>query len=213
MHTGPKSTSTSLLKDCCDLPKCNMVAAAACCTGKYALEGLLPPQQQEAVFELLDVLSMLWRKVVLRSELEGFRQQLHEALHKLEVFFPCSMMYIKTHNTVHLVDKILAVGPLYLTSMFPFERSYRIMKAWITNKRYPEASLAKNVMAFTMATFYKACHGTALSFANSSIFDVGGDDDSPLSVVTPFGVQGNGNWIVTTSSPRNTNKEVGGQQC
>lgn len=172
------------------------------------MEGLLPALQQDAVFEMLDVLAMLWRKVWVRSDLDPFRERLHEALHKLEVAFACNMMYIKTHNLIHLVDKIPAMGPLYLTSMFPFERSYRIMRKWITNPRFPEASLAKNVMAFAMATFYKACHGAALSFANSSIFDLGGADAAPASLVSPFGVEENGNWIVTTSSPWNMIKQV-----
>jgi hypothetical protein len=118
-------------------------------------------------------------------------------------------MYIKTHNTIHLVDKILLVGPLYLTSMFPFERSYRIMRAWIKNNRFPEASLAKNIRAFTMATYFKACQGAALNFNTSTVFDVGGPDAAPLSVATPFGIESNGNWIVTTSSPRNTHTQVG----
>jgi hypothetical protein len=160
-------------------------------TGKYALEGLLPPPQQEAVFELLDVLAMLWRKVWVRSDLEAFKEKVHEALHKLEVTLPCQMMYIKTHNISHLVDKIVAVGPLYLTSMFPFERSYRIMRKWIHNNRYPEASLAKNVKAFTMAVFYKASQGAALSFQAASIFDVGGEDAASITSVCPFGVQAN----------------------
>lgn len=194
---------------------CNGAAAATCVlllfhyclchSGKFSLAGLLPQQQEAAVFTLLDSLAILWRKAVRRSDLDAMRAQVVEALNMLEASFPCVMMYIKTHNVLHLVDKIAAVGPLYLTSMFPFERSYRQMKAWIKSKKDPEASLVQNVIAFNMATLYKAQRLDSLSFASASLFELGAAADSgPLSAVSPFGADSAGNWIVSTSSSRRT---------
>jgi hypothetical protein len=56
----------------------------------------------------------MWRKVIPREDLAAMQQQLEQALHQLEVAFPCQMMYVKTHNTVHTVEKIRLCGPLYI---------------------------------------------------------------------------------------------------
>jgi hypothetical protein len=199
-HCHAAAAATCVLVLCC---------CCLCHTGKFALAGQLPQQQEAAVFALLDSLAILWRKAVRRSDLCAMRGQVVEALNMLEAAFPCVMMYIKTHNVLHLVDKIAAVGPLYLTSMFPFERSYRQMKAWIKSRKDPEASLVQNVIAFNMATLYKAQQLDSLSFACSSLFDLGAAADlGPLSAVSPFGADSAGNWIVSTSSSRRTRLQV-----
>ena len=124
--------------------------------GKYALSGLLPRAQEVALFRLFDVLSVLWRKELTVCEVRALKTQLAEALTAIELAFPVSEMDIKMHVLMHLPDKILWVGPLYITSMFAYERLYKTLKAWIGNKRYPEASIIRGFVDFQQALWYEA---------------------------------------------------------
>jgi hypothetical protein len=149
--------------------------------GKYALEGLLPAQQQQAVFKLFDFMSAAWGKAIKRSDLPDLQRQGVEALHLFECAFPCSMQFIKTHNFVHMVDKIAMLGPLYVTSMFPYERSYKQLKAWVMNQALPEASLTQNIRACMMAVGYMAAQGDSIGQAVTAILDREGRQSSLLS--------------------------------
>jgi hypothetical protein len=42
---------------------------------------------------------------------------------------------------IHLVDQILTLGPLYLHSMFPYERYMAILMSYVRNRAYPEGSI------------------------------------------------------------------------
>jgi hypothetical protein len=172
--------------------------------GKYALVGLLPEQQQTALFSLLDVLALLCRKVIMKADLDGLHTRLVQALHRMEVCFPCSMMYIKMHNLVHMVEKIRLLGPLYLTAMWAYERSYRTFKALIKSRRHPVASLAQNLVAFNMAVLCKAEAGSELSHDASGLFDAvpAAAPAAGASFLAPYAADDAGNWLVETSQGR-----------
>jgi hypothetical protein len=40
---------------------------------------------------------------------------------------------------IHLVDQIFTLGPLYLHSMFLYERFLAVLKAYVRNCAYPES--------------------------------------------------------------------------
>jgi hypothetical protein len=42
---------------------------------------------------------------------------------------------------IHLIDQILALGPLYLYSMFPYERFLTVLKAYVWNRAHLEDSI------------------------------------------------------------------------
>jgi hypothetical protein len=42
---------------------------------------------------------------------------------------------------IHLVDQILILGPLYLHSMFLYERFLAVLKAYMRNRAHPECSI------------------------------------------------------------------------
>jgi hypothetical protein len=42
---------------------------------------------------------------------------------------------------IHLVDQILTLGPLYLHSMFSYERFLAVLKAYVRNRAHPEGSI------------------------------------------------------------------------
>jgi hypothetical protein len=42
---------------------------------------------------------------------------------------------------IHLIDQIFTLGPLYLHSMFSYERFLAILKAYVRNHAHPEGSI------------------------------------------------------------------------
>jgi hypothetical protein len=56
----------------------------------------------------------------------------------LEMCFHTSFFDMKEHLMIHLVDQILTLGPLYLHSMFLYERFMAVLKAYVWNRAHPE---------------------------------------------------------------------------
>ena len=46
------------------------------------------------------------------------------------------------HVLVHLVDKIVILGPVFLHNMFPFERFMGVLKKYVCNCARPEGSIS-----------------------------------------------------------------------
>jgi hypothetical protein len=42
---------------------------------------------------------------------------------------------------IHLVDQIYTLGPLYLHSIFSYERYLAVLKSYVRNHAYPEGSI------------------------------------------------------------------------
>jgi hypothetical protein len=42
---------------------------------------------------------------------------------------------------IHLVDQMLILGPLYLHSMFLYERYLAVLKSYVRNRAHPEGSI------------------------------------------------------------------------
>jgi hypothetical protein len=42
---------------------------------------------------------------------------------------------------IHLVDQILILGPLYLHSMFSYERYLAVLMSYVWNRAHPEGSI------------------------------------------------------------------------
>lgn len=152
----------------------------------------------------------------MRAELTGLEEQLVHALHQMELYFPAHFMFIKTHNMVHMVEKIRMVGPLYITSMFPHERSYKQLRSWIKSTVHPVASLAQNVVAFNMSVLYQASRSSDTPIHHmASVFDVPaatdsmGEDGAPANanasdamLLSPYTVTAAGDWSIETGIGR-----------
>jgi hypothetical protein len=48
---------------------------------------------------------------------------------------------MQEHLMIHLVDQILTLGPLYLHSMFSYERYLAVLKAYVRNRAHPEGCI------------------------------------------------------------------------
>jgi hypothetical protein len=70
-------------------------------------------------------------KVIGCKELDDLKAYMIETMCVLEVCFPPPLFDMQEHLMVHLVDQILTLGPLYLDSMFLYERFLRVLKAYV----------------------------------------------------------------------------------
>jgi hypothetical protein len=66
-----------------------------------------------------------------------------QCLVSFELVFPPSFFNIMTHLLVHLVKEISILGPVFLHSMFPFERFIGVLKKYVRNRARPEGSIVK----------------------------------------------------------------------
>lgn len=129
----------------------------ACFTGKYGLYKLFTTEKHEAAFfQLLDAGSLMWRKSMTMHEAMELKCIVVQALHNFEQNFPVSEMDVKLHNWIHLAEKLALVGPFQCTYMFPYERSYKILREWMTNKRYPESTILKTAVRFNHSLAWMA---------------------------------------------------------
>jgi hypothetical protein len=81
------------------------------------------------------------QKVIDRKELDDLKAYMIETIHMLEMCFPPSFFDMQQHLMIHLVDQILTLGPLYLHSMFPYERCMAMLKSYVWNRAHPEGSI------------------------------------------------------------------------
>jgi hypothetical protein len=51
---------------------------------------------------------------------------------------------MKEHLMIHLVDQIHTLGPLYLHSMFPYERFLAVLKTYVRNHAHPEGFIMED---------------------------------------------------------------------
>jgi hypothetical protein len=59
----------------------------------------------------------------------------------LEMCFPPYFFDMQEHLIIHLVNQILTSDPLYLHSMFPYERYLAILKAYVRNHAHLEGCI------------------------------------------------------------------------
>ena len=66
---------------------------------------------------------------------------------RLEMFFPPSFFDIMVHLLVHLVRVIKFCGLVYLRWMYPIERYMEILKGYVKNQYFSEASMIERYIA------------------------------------------------------------------
>jgi hypothetical protein len=81
------------------------------------------------------------QKVIGHKELDDLRAYMIETMCMLEMCFPPSFCDMQQHLMIHLMDQIHALGPLYLHSMFLYERYFAVLKSYVRNYAHPEGSI------------------------------------------------------------------------
>jgi hypothetical protein len=78
--------------------------------------------------------------VINHKELDDLKAYMIEIMCMLEMCFP-PFFNMQQHLMIHLVDQILTLGPLYLHSMFLYERYLAVLKSNVRNCAHPEGSI------------------------------------------------------------------------
>ena len=71
----------------------------------------------------------------------------------LEMIFPPSFFDIMVHLIVHLVHALKMCGPVYLRSIYPFERFMGILKHYVRNRARPEGSIVEGYVTEEVVEF------------------------------------------------------------
>jgi hypothetical protein len=83
------------------------------------------------------------QKVIGRKELNDLRAYMIETICMLEMCVPPSFFDMQQHLMIHLVDQIHTLGPLYLYSMFLYERYLTVLKSYMQNRAHSKGSIIK----------------------------------------------------------------------
>ena len=87
-----------------------------------ALRGILPPHVRLATMKLCAFLNAISQKAINPDELGTLQNDVIQCLISFELVFPSSFFDIMAHLLVHLVKEIIIFSPMFLHTMFPFER-------------------------------------------------------------------------------------------
>jgi hypothetical protein len=78
--------------------------------------------------------------VIGHKELDDLKAYMIETMYMLEMCFP-PFFDMQEHLMIHLVDQILTLDPLYLHSMFPYERFLTVLKVYVQNHAHLKDSI------------------------------------------------------------------------
>jgi hypothetical protein len=82
--------------------------------------------------------NIISQKVIGCKELNDLKAYMIETMCMLEMYFSPSVFDMQEHIMIHLVDHILILGPLYLHSMFSYERFLAVLKTYVRNRAHLE---------------------------------------------------------------------------
>ncbi|XP_074323112.1 uncharacterized protein LOC141660050 [Apium graveolens] len=106
-----------------------------------AIRGILPRHVRVVITKLCFFFNAICSKVIDPLTLEKLQADIIVKLCEFEMYFLHSFLDIMVHLVTHLVREIKIYGPLYVRQMYPFERFLCILKAYVRNRRHPEASI------------------------------------------------------------------------
>ena len=108
-----------------------------------AIQGILPTKVRETIIMLCQFFQEITQKVIDPLRLHALQGRLVVTLCHLEMYFPPTFFDIMPHLMVHLVREIKMCGPVFLRSMYPFERYLGILNSYVRNRSRPEGSIVE----------------------------------------------------------------------
>jgi hypothetical protein len=84
------------------------------------------------------------QKVIGRKELDDVKAYMIETMCMIEMCFSPYFFDMQEHLMIYLMDQILTLDPLYLHSMFPYERLLAVLKAYVRNRPHPEGCIMES---------------------------------------------------------------------
>jgi hypothetical protein len=119
-----------------------------------AIRAIKPMHIKILITRLCYFFNTVLQKVIGRKELDTLKAYMIETMCMLEMCFPPSFSDMQEHLMIHLVDQILTLGPLYLHSMFPYERLLAVLKSYVRNRAHPEGCIMEG---FTTKEVVECC--------------------------------------------------------
>lgn len=108
-----------------------------------AIESILPIKVRETIMRLCYFFNTIAQKVIDPEGLDALQDEAVTTLCDLEMYFPSSFFIIMVHLIVHIVREIKMCEPVFLRSMYPFERFMGILKSYVQNRSRPEGSIVE----------------------------------------------------------------------
>ena len=108
-----------------------------------AIRNILPIKVRETIMRLCYFFNTIAQKVIDPEGLDALQDEVVMTLCHLEMYFPPSFFDIMVHLIVHVVWEIKMCGPVFLRSMYPFERFMGILKSYVRNRSRPEGSIVE----------------------------------------------------------------------
>ncbi|XP_074360453.1 uncharacterized protein LOC141700644 [Apium graveolens] len=108
-----------------------------------AIRGILPKHVRLVITKLCFFFNAIWSKVIDPMTLDTLQDDMIVTLCEFKMYFTQSLFDIMVHLVTHLVREIKICGPLYIRQMYPFKRFLCILKAYVRNRRLPEASIVE----------------------------------------------------------------------
>jgi hypothetical protein len=105
-----------------------------------AIRAIKPVHVKVLITRLRYFFNTVSQKVIDRKELDDLKAYMIETMCMLEMCFP-PFFNMQQHLMIHLVDQILTLCPLYLHSMFSYERYLAMLKSYVRNRAHPEGSI------------------------------------------------------------------------
>jgi hypothetical protein len=106
-----------------------------------AIRAIKPVHVKVLITRLCYFFNIVSQKMIDRKELDDLKAYMIETMCMLEMCFPPSFFDMQQHLMIHLVDQMLTLGPLYLHSMFPYERYLAMLRSYVQNCAHPEGSI------------------------------------------------------------------------
>ena len=106
-----------------------------------AIRGIKPRYIKVVITRLCHFFNAIAQKVIDAEKLGALHSYSVETLCQLEMCFPPSFFDIMVHFLVHIVNEIIALGPVFLHHMYVFEWYMGILKCYVRNRAHPEGSM------------------------------------------------------------------------
>jgi hypothetical protein len=118
-----------------------------------AIRAIKPMRIKVLITCLCYFFNTISQKVIGHKELDDLKAHIIETMCILEMCFP-PFFDMQEHLMIHLVDQIHTLDPLYLHSMFSYERFLAVLKAYMWNRAHLEGSIMED---YTIEEVVKYC--------------------------------------------------------
>ncbi|KAD3067311.1 hypothetical protein E3N88_35191 [Mikania micrantha] len=113
----------------------------------------LPANVATAICDLCTFFQKICARSIDANDMANAHKEVVKILCNLELIYPSAFFDIMVHLILHLPEKAILGGPVYMRWMYPFERYMKKLKAYVRNKARPEGSIAEGYVADEALTF------------------------------------------------------------